>query len=101
MKTKIITTVLSLSILLCTNNALAQITSDYDKTVDFTKYKTFTFKGWANDSDQEINQLDRDRIMTAFEKEFTSRNLVRDSINTDMTVTLFVIINPSLFFMNF
>lgn len=77
---------------LFTNHGLAQITSDYDKTVDFTKYKTFTFKGWAKDSDQQINQLDRDRIIAAFEKEFQSRNLVRDSISPDMAITLFVVI---------
>ena len=32
-------------------------TADYDKTVDFTKYKTFEFYGWANESDQVLNGL--------------------------------------------
>jgi hypothetical protein len=92
MKSTTYTWVIILFISLYANNVQAQITTDYDKTVDFTKYKTFMFKGWENDSDDEINQLNRDRILAAFEHEFKSRNLVMDSINPDMAVTLYVVI---------
>ena len=92
MKSTIYLSIISLLMLLVNNHASAQITTDYDKTVDFTKYKTFTFKGWAKDSDQQINQLDRDRILAAFEHEFKSRNLVADNVNPDMGVTLYVVI---------
>ena len=78
--------------LLIPNQSLGQITTDYDKTVDFTKFKTFMFKGWSKDSDQQINQLDKDRIIAAFNNEFDSRGLIRDDDNPDMAVTLFVVV---------
>ncbi len=92
MKSNIYAIVIILIMLLISNNGLAQITTDYDKTVDFTKFKTFTFIGWAEHSDQQINDLDKDRIIAAFEHEFKSRNLVKDTINPDMAVTLYVVI---------
>lgn len=92
MKSNIYASVIILIILLISNNGLAQITTDYDKSVDFIKFKTFTFVGWAEHSDQQINDLDKDRIIAAFEHEFKSRNLVKDTINPDMAVTLYVVI---------
>ena len=81
-----------LLVILIANQSLAQITTDYDKTVDFTKFKSYTFKGWSKDSDQKINQLDQDRILAAFEHEFESRGLIKDDDNPDMSVTLFVVV---------
>lgn len=81
-----------LLVILIANQSLAQITTDYDKTVDFTKFKSYTFKGWSKDSDQKINQLDQDRILAAFEHEFASRGLIKDDDNPDMSVTLFVVV---------
>ena len=92
MKSTIYAKGLVLVMLFFTNQVLAQITTDYDKSVDFTKFKTFTFIGWAEDSDQQITDLDKDRIIAAFEHEFKSRNLVKDSINPDMAISLYVVI---------
>ena len=44
----------------------AQVKSDYDKTVDFTKLKTYTFKGWEKNSDQILNDFDKKRIRYSF-----------------------------------
>ena len=92
MKSAIYTSVFCLIMLLFPQDVLAQITADYDKSVDFTKYKTFTFKGWSENSDQQINDLDKERMLDAFENEFRSRNLVKDDDNPDMAVTLYILI---------
>ena len=92
MKSTIYAKGIVLAMLFFTNQVLAQITTDYDKSVDFTKFKTVTFIGWAENSDEHITDLDKDRIIAAFEHEFQSRNLVKDIINPDMVVSLYVVV---------
>ena len=79
--------------ILSTTSFYAQVTSDYDKTVDFTKYKTYSFEGWQDNSDQLINDLDKKRILDSFGKEFRSRNLQYVEQGGDMIVTLFMAID--------
>ena len=86
MKSTIYAKGIVLVMLFFTNQVFSQITTDYDKSVDFTKFKTFNFIGWADNSDEQITGLDKDRIIAAFGHEFQSRNLVMDSINPDMAV---------------
>ena len=67
-----------------------KITTDYDKTVDFTQFKTFEYYGWAAESDQILNQLEKDRIEAAFGAEFKNRGLQYVESGGDLIVTLFV-----------
>ncbi len=68
-----------------------QVTSDFDKTVDFTKYKTFEYYGWQKDSDKLLNDLDKKRIEQAFGQEFKKRGLQYVKENGDLIVTLFIV----------
>ncbi len=74
------------------NMATAQVKSDYDKTVDFTKYKTFTFMGWAENSDKILNDLDKKRLLEAFRDELSARGLTKDDANPDVAITLYVVV---------
>jgi hypothetical protein len=67
------------------------VTTDYDKTADFSKYKTFSYYGWADNSDKILNQFDKDRIEKAFGSEFKSRGLSFVESGGDLTVTLFIV----------
>ncbi len=67
-----------------------KVTTDYDKTVDFTQLKTFEYYGWAAESDKIINQLEKDRIEAAFGAEFKKRGLEYVESGGDMIVVLFV-----------
>jgi hypothetical protein len=69
-----------------------KITSDYDKTVDFSKYKTFEYYGWAQESDKLLNDLDKKRIESAFSDELYKRGLTYVESGGDMIVTLFIVI---------
>ena len=92
MKTKIYSLAVLLVVLISSNLLVAQVKSDLDKTVDFTKYKTYTFKGWEKDSDKQLNELDKKRCEDAFKDEFNKRGLKMDNSNPDMGVTLFIVI---------
>lgn len=87
-----ISTLLTLCLFL-TGMLQAQVKSDYDKTIDFTKYKTYSFAGWQNDSDKLINDLDKTRILDAFKAEFDARNMTLVEDNADAVVTLFLVID--------
>lgn len=66
------------------------VTSDYDKTVDFTKYSTYSFHGWAKDSDKILSPFDKERIEEAFKSEFDSRGLVYKKEGGELLVGLFI-----------
>ena len=71
-----------------------KITSDFDKDADFTKYKDFSYLGWAKDSDQMLNDLDKQRIETAFANEFTKRGIkFVDQSEADAMVSLFIVVD--------
>jgi len=67
-----------------------KVTTDLDKTVDFTQLKTFEYYGWAAESDKILNQLEKDRIEAAFGVEFKKRGLEYVESGGDMVVVLFV-----------
>ena len=67
-----------------------KVTTDYDKSVDFTKLKTYEYYGWAAESDKILNDLEKQRIEAAFGDEFTKRGLKHVESGGDMIVALFV-----------
>lgn len=69
-----------------------KVTTDYDKDADFSQYTTFTFLGWQKDSDQLMNDLDKERMRKAFANEFTSRNLKKGGEDADMAITLYLVL---------
>ena len=70
-----------------------KVHTDRDKDADFTKYKTFSFLGWQNDSDKLLNDLDKDRMLKAFGNELDSRQLKKaDGDDADMAISLFLVV---------
>jgi len=70
-----------------------QVTSDYDKSIDFSKYSTFMYYGWSDNSDQVLTQFDKDRIENAFASEFASRGWKLMEENGDAVVSLFIVVD--------
>lgn len=68
-----------------------KVTHDYDKTVDFTKYKTFEFYGWTENSNQYIPPNDQVLIEDAFANEFYKRGLSIDMDGADLIISLFIV----------
>lgn len=70
-----------------------KVVTDVDKTVDFTQYKTYSFLGWQNDSDQILNDFDKKRLRDAFISEFEARGMKPVEENGDMDVSLFIVVD--------
>lgn len=69
------------------------VTSDFDKEVDFTKYKTYEYYGWAEESDKILNRFQRERIEKAFGDEFEKRGLKYVKDGGDMVVSLYIVVD--------
>ena len=67
------------------------VVSDYDKSVDFTKFKTFEYYGWADNSDRILTPFDKERIEKAFGEEFKKRGLTYVKENGDLVVALHIV----------
>lgn len=64
-----------------------KVTSDYDTTTDFTKYKTFAFYKKGIDK-VDISDLDKRRILKAVESEMLALGFSK-SENPDLLVNIF------------
>lgn len=84
--------ILSAALLLASCSSL-KISSDHDSSVDFTQYKTYSFYGWVDDSDQDISVFDKKRIEKAFKDEFDSRHLTYKAEGGDIIVALYIVAN--------
>ncbi len=70
-----------------------KVTSDYDKEADFTKYKTFEYYGWTEESDKILNRFQKERIEAAFGDEFAKRGLKYVKDGGDIVVSLFIVVD--------
>lgn len=76
-----------LAIFLLTSCGAIRINSDYDKTVDFSQYKTYAFH--KNGIDKvEISDLDKRRILKAIDAEMTAKGFTK-SETPDLLINIF------------
>lgn len=68
-----------------------KISTDMDKSEDFAAHKTYEYYGWADNSDQILNQLDKERIENAFGVELSQRGMTLVPSGGDLVVTLYVV----------
>lgn len=68
-----------------------KVATDYDKTVDFSQYKTLEFYGWAENSNAILSELDQRRIEEAFGKEFANRGISVVESDADIVVSLYIV----------
>jgi hypothetical protein len=81
-----------IAMMLLSQLSFSQVTSDYDKSTDFSKYKTYTFAGWAKDSDKILTDFDKKRIQEALRSEFANRGLQLVQTNGDAAITLYIVV---------
>jgi hypothetical protein len=67
--------------------------SDYDKNTDFTKYKSYAFAGWQQDSDKQLNDFDKKRILESLKSEFDARGMNLVESGADAWVSIFIVID--------
>jgi len=92
MKKSILIIAVFLGLVILNSCSSLKVYSDVDPTVNWTKYKTFEYYGWAEESDKILNNLDKDRIENAFGEEFKARGLEYVEKGGEMIVTLFIVV---------
>jgi len=70
-----------------------KVVTDMDKTVDFSQYKTYSFLGWQDNSDELMNEFDKKRMHDAFGAEFKKRGLEYVESGGDMAISLFLVLS--------
>lgn len=70
-----------------------KVTQDLDESVDFSKFSSYQFLGWQDDSDKIMNDLDKKRMHDAFKGELDARNLKLVDSGADMAISLFVVVS--------
>jgi len=68
-----------------------KVTAEYDGTVDFAKYKTYSYLGWNEKSTVIINDFNKRRVEAAFADEFNKRNMKFVQTGGDIEVSLFLV----------
>jgi len=68
-----------------------KIVTGYNKTVDFTEFKTLKYYGWSDNSDKILNSINKEQIEKLFAKEFESRGVSITKGKSDITVSLYVV----------
>lgn len=90
---KIFPALVLLSAILLSGCSSIQVTYDYDKTVDFTNYKTYQFYGWAKDSDKILTDFNKKRFEAATAFELEKRGLRYVQSGGDLMVSLFIVVD--------
>ncbi|MGI9531671.1 DUF4136 domain-containing protein, partial [Lutimonas sp.] len=80
-------------LLLSTNLTAQKVTGDYDKSTDFSKYKTYQFVGWQKDSEKVMNEFDKKRLREAILAEMTARQFTLVESGADMGVSLYIVVD--------
>ena len=70
-----------------------KVTGDYEKSTDFSAYKTYMFVGWQDDSDQVMNDFDKKRLRESIKSEMDARQFNFVESDADMAVSLYVVVD--------
>ncbi len=76
---------------IATSCSSVKVTTDIDKTADFTKYQTVSFLGWQEDIAKVISPFDQERIRNGLKTEMGIRNLKLVDENGDMVISTFIV----------
>ena len=84
------------TILLALNLVLSygqKVTGDYEKSTDFTKYKTYNFLGWQDDTDKIMTDFDEKRLRDAIEHEMKARQYTKVESGGDLALSVYVVVD--------
>ena len=91
MKAKITIGIILTSVVILSACSSLKVTVKSDNTVDFSKFTTFEFFGWAAESDKILTSFDKKSIESAFGKELSNRGLKYVKNGGDLIITLFIV----------
>jgi len=68
------------------------VTSDYDREVDFTTYKTFSLLKWRDGNNVLVNEFDKRRLEVAVANEMVERGYTFAKTGGELAISIFVIL---------
>jgi uncharacterized protein DUF4136 len=68
-----------------------KVSADYDKSVNFKEFNTYSYHGWTKNSDKILSPFDKERIEKSFKDEFDSRGLEFKQEGGDLLIALFIV----------
>lgn len=74
-----------------TSCASVKVAVDENKNIDFSGYKTYSFLGWQNQSDQILSAEDKGYLRDAFIHQFERRGMTKVNSGGDMKISLYII----------
>lgn len=75
-----------------------KVTVKMEEGTDFSRYKTYSFLGWQNNSGDLLSVEDKAIMREAFIKEFKRRGLEMVDANGDLLISLFIITGEEMAF---
>jgi len=69
------------------------VSYDFDRSVDFTKFETYRIAEWNEDNSELVDDFTKVRLQDAMRKQMELRGLTEDTENADLTVDVFVVTN--------
>ena len=80
-----------LAILMLTSCARLNVTTDYDKTADFSRYKTFAFYQ-LTDKSGSVSDLNKSRILRSIKADVLKKGFTENKDNPDLLVNVTTIL---------
>jgi uncharacterized protein DUF4136 len=80
-----------LAVLALSSCSTTKYTVDKDDSIDFSKYKTYQYYGWAEESNKILTPFDQERIEKAFGNELVKRGLKYEKETGDLIITLYIV----------
>ncbi len=92
MKINSLTFILAISVAIVLSSCSStKFTVDKNDKIDFTKYTTFQYYGWAEESNKLLTPFDQERIEKAFGAELEKRGLTYQEGTGDLIITLYIV----------
>ena len=79
--------ILFITVILAASCSTVKVSSDFDKSGDFSAYKTYKFTNEALKL-PSVNDINRNRILTAIETEMTAKGFTKTDENPDVLIDL-------------
>jgi len=88
---KLLSSLLVLSLIITSCGSSIKVSSQFDGEADFSKFKTYSYLGWSNNSDQLMNDFDKRRVEASFASEFEKRGMKYVATGGDIEISLFLV----------
>lgn len=82
-----------LVLMLISSCSTLKVSQEFDKSIDFTKYKTFSIHTWNDENSALINRFDQERLISALADQLKKRGYTQVNQDGDIEADIFLILD--------